>query len=142
VTNFVARIYYYFRKRTDMKRMFLLFSHKLTDEQIEDAKKSFGVDEFIYLPQNLQEIWSNIPPEVEDIKPLLEDIKQFLKENAKTGDIVLIQGDFGAVVEMVEFIRFWLLPVYATTKRISKEIEKDGKIVKVSEFRHVRFRKY
>jgi len=125
-----------------MKRMFLLFSHKLTEEQEKDAKKSFGVDEFIYLPQNLQEIWSNIPPEIEDIKPLLEDIKQFLRDNAKTGDIVLIQGDFGAVVEMVEFVRFWLLPVYATTKRVVKEIEKDGKIVKVSEFKHVRFRKY
>jgi len=125
-----------------MKRMFLLFSHKLTEEQEKDAKKSFGVDEFIYLPQNLQEIWSNIPPEIEDIKPLLEDIKQFLRDNAKTGDIVLIQGDFGAVVEIVEFVRFWLLPVYATTKRVVKEIEKDGKIVKVSEFKHVRFRKY
>ena len=125
-----------------MKRMFLLFSHKLTEEQEKDAKKSFGVDEFIYLPQNLQEIWSNIPPEIEDIKPLLEDIKQFLRDNAKTGDIVLIQGDFGAVVEIVEFVRFWLLPVYATTKRVVKEIEKNGKIVKVSEFKHVRFRKY
>jgi len=123
-------------------KMFLLFSHKLTNEQIEDAKKSFGVNEFVYLPESLQEIWSNIPPEIEDIKPFLEDIKQFLRENANKGDIVLIQGDFGAVVEMVEFVRYWLLPVYATTKRVSKEIKKDGKIVKVSEFKHVRFRKY
>ena len=125
-----------------MKRMFLLFSHKLTDEQIEDAKKSFGVDEFVYLPEDLQKIWSNIPPEIEDIKPLLEPIKDFLRNNAKKGDFVLIQGDFGAVVEMVEFVRFWLISVYATTKRVSKEIKKDGKIVKVSEFVHVRFRKY
>jgi len=125
-----------------MKRMFLLFSHKLTDEQIKDAKENWGIGEFVYLPESLQEIWSNIPPEVEDIKPLLEDIKQFLRENANINDVVLIQGDFGAVVEMVEFVKFWLIPVYATTKRISKEIEKDGKIVKVSEFKHVRFRKY
>ncbi len=125
-----------------MRRMFLLFSHKLTDEQIKDAKENWGIEEFIYLPETLQKIWSNIPPEIEDIKPLLEDIKQFLKDKANKGDIVLIQGDFGAVVEMVEFVRFWLVPVYATTKRISKEIEKDDKIVKVSEFKHVRFRKY
>ena len=125
-----------------MKKMFLLFSHRLTDEQEMDARENFGIEEFVYLPEKLQKVWSNIPPEIEDIKPLLEDIKQFLRDNANKGDIVLIQGDFGAVVEMVEFVRFWLIPVYATTKRISKEIEKDGKIVKVSEFKHVRFRKY
>ncbi|MEO1927266.1 MAG: CRISPR-associated protein Csx20 [Nautiliaceae bacterium] len=125
-----------------MKRMFLIFSHKLTDEQIKDAKGNLGIEEFVYLPENLQKIWSNIPPEIEDIKPLLEDIKQFLRENANSGDVVLIQGDFGAVVGMVEFVRNWLIPIYATTKRVSKEIEKDGKIVKVSEFKHVRFRKY
>jgi CRISPR/Cas system-associated endonuclease Cas3-HD len=125
-----------------MKRMFLLFSHKLTDEQKEDAKKSLGVEEYIYLPESLQKIWSNIPPEVEDIKLFLVDIKDFLLKNAKIGDIVLIQGDFGAVVEMVEFSKTWLIPVYATTKRISKEIKKDGKIIKISEFKHVRFRRY
>jgi len=125
-----------------MKKMFLLFSHKLTDVQIKDAKENWGVGEFVYLPETLQKIWSNIPPEADDIKVLIENIKYFLKENANSGDIVLIQGDFGAVVEMVEFVRYWLLPVYATTKRVSKEIKKDGKIVKVSEFKHVRFRKY
>jgi len=125
-----------------MKRMFLIFSHRLTEEQEMDARESFGVEEFVYLPEKLQKVWSNIPPEAENIKSFLEDVKQFLRDNAKTGDIVLIQGDFGAVVEMVEFVRYWLIPVYATTKRVSKEIEKDGKIVKVSEFKHVRFRKY
>ena len=125
-----------------MKRMFLLFSHKLTEEQEKDAKENLGIEEFVYLPENLQKTWSNIPPEIEDIKPLLEDIKQFLREKASKGDVVLIQGDFGAVVEIVEFIRYWLVPVYATTKRVVTERKKGDRIIKQSQFKHVKFRKY
>jgi len=123
-------------------KMILLFSHKLTDEQIDDAYERFNIKEFVYLPENLQKIWSDIPPEVENIKPLLEPIKEFLRKKANSGDFVLIQGDFGAVVEMVEFVRYWLIPVYSTTKRVTKEVKKDGKLIKVSEFKHIRFRKY
>jgi len=35
-------------------KLFLLFSHKLTDEQIKDAKDNLGIDEFIYLLKDLQ----------------------------------------------------------------------------------------
>jgi hypothetical protein len=122
-------------------KMYLLFSHKLTDEQIEDAKK-LGVDEFVYLPDDLQRKFSNVPPELESIKEYAKDLEKFL-ENAKRGDYVLIQGDFGLTCRLVSFSKNkGLIPVYATTKRISKEIKKDGKVVKISEFMHIRFRRY
>ncbi len=126
-------------------KMFLFFSHKLTPEQIEDAKR-FGIDEFIYMPENLQKIFSNIDPEIdiEDIEVLIkEKFGKFLIENANSGDYVLIQGDFGVVYHLVNFCKsVGLVPVYATTKREVREIEKDGKIQKISEFRHIKFRKY
>jgi len=46
-----------------MMRLFLLFSHKLTLSQKEYAKNEFGIKDFIYLPTNLQQLFSNIPPE-------------------------------------------------------------------------------
>ena len=122
-------------------KMYLFFSHKLTDAQIEDAKK-LGVDEFVYLPDDLQEKFSNVPPELENIKEYARDFEKFL-ENAKKGDYVLIQGDFGLTCHLVNFTKSkGLIPVYATTKRISKDIKKDGKVVKISEFKHIRVRKY
>ena len=62
-------------------KMYLFFSHKLTDAQIEDAKK-LGVDEFVYLPEDLQRKFSNIPPELESVKKYAKDFEKFL-ENAK-----------------------------------------------------------
>ena len=124
-------------------RMFLLFSHKLTEEQIKDAKENLGVNEFIYLPKDLQEKFSNIPPEIEDIKKYSKIFINYLKDNAKKDDYILIQGDFGVVFNVVEFCKENnLIALYSTTKRISKEKKVDGKVIKVSEFKHVRFRKY
>jgi hypothetical protein len=122
-------------------KMYLLFSHKLTDAQIEDAKR-LGVDEFVYLPQDLQQKWSNVPPELESIKEYAKAFEEFLK-SARKGDYVLIQGDFGLTCHMVNFSKNnGLIPVYATTKRISKDINQNGKIIKISEFQHIRFRMY
>jgi len=124
-------------------KLFLLFSHKLTDEQIKDAKENLGISEFVYLPEDLQYKFSNVPPEIEDIKEYSKDFKEFLKNNAKKDDYVLVQGDFGVVFQIVEFCKEnSLKAIYSTTKRVSKEKKIEGKIVKISEFKHVRFRKY
>ena len=123
--------------------MFLLFSHSLTDIQKKDAKESLGVGEFVSLPSNLQELWSNIPPELFDLKEYLEPIKNFIKDNVKEGDIVLIQGDFGGCYEMVNFVKSLnLKAVHSTTKRDAVEKIVDGKVVKTSTFEHVIFREF
>ena len=112
-----------------MAKLFLLFSHKLTEDQINDAKESLKADEFVYLPEILQKIWSNINPEGGLDKIPLNKICEWLEKEAKKNDFVLIQGDFGATVYSVDFcFKNSLLPIYATTKRISEEIPKnDGK---------------
>ena len=124
-------------------RMFLFFSHRLTHEQIDDARKNLGVKEFVYLPKDLQERFSNVPTEVDDIKRYSIPFFKFLEKNAKRNEIVLVQGDFGVVYWIVEFCKNnSLRAVYSTTKRVSKEKEIDGKIVKISEFKHVKYRFY
>ena len=126
-----------------MKKMFLLFSHKLTSLQEEDAKKSLKVKEFIYLPPDLQDLWSNIPPDIEDLDNYLKPIFNYLKENIQKGDYALVQGDFGATCKVANFVKgLNAVAVYATTKRNSVEKNVDGKIVKTSTFEHVRFRKF
>ena len=124
-------------------KMYLLFSHKLTKEQEIDAIQNLKVKEFVYLPQDLQKIWSNIPADISDISKFLEPIKEFLKQNVKEKDFVLIQGDFGATCKMANFVKTLnATPVYATTIRDAKEELINGNIVKTSVFKHVMFRSF
>ena len=127
-----------------VKQVFLLFSHQLTPPQIEELENKFGVDKIVYLPEELQNIWSNIPPELPTIKTHLQDVLSWLKENSNPGDLVLVQGEVGAVFIVVNFcIKEGLNPIYATTKReVSEEKLDDGTIQVNRKFSHVRFRQF
>ena len=127
-----------------MTRFFLLFSHTLTDEQAADARQSLGVTEFIALPPELPAIWTDVPPDAEQIAEHLQPLFDWLERQARPGDVALIQGDFGAVWLAAHWARRrGLRPVYATTQREAVEIRlPDGGIQKQSRFRHVRFRRY
>lgn len=126
-----------------MRNAYLLFSHQLSDAQTRELTQTWGVKEYIHLPKELQTIWSNISPDLENLGELLEPIKFFLISHSKKGDIALIQGDFGAVYTMVNFAKsLELVAIYATTKRDVIEKMIDGKSVKKSIFEHRRFREY
>ena len=124
--------------------MFLFFSHSLNEKQIEEAKEKWGVEEFVVLPDDLQDLWSNIPSDLPTIAEILLPLKKFLQQQVNRGDIVLVQGDFGATYQMVCFAKsLKLTVVYATTMRDTIEIQQeDGKIIKKSIFEHGRFREY
>ncbi|WDU84649.1 CRISPR-associated protein Csx20 [Caloramator sp. Dgby_cultured_2] len=83
--------------------MVLLFSHDLTQEQIKEANERFNIEEFIKLPEKLQQKWSNVPPEGEFTEIYFDDFKEFIEDNLRKGDFVLIQGDFGATAYMVNW---------------------------------------
>ena len=126
-----------------MKKMILLFSHKLTNMQKEDAKISFGIEEFIVLPNDLQNIWSNIPPTLEDLDEYLKPVRDYLRDELRRGDIALVQGDFGATCAISSFVKaIEGTAVYATTKRDVVEKEIAGKIVSTSVFEHIRYREF
>jgi len=127
-----------------MPNIYLIFSHKLTPEQEKDLRQNWQVENFIALPEHLQELWSNIPPDLPELNRYLEPIKHWLKENARSGDLVLIQGDFGAVYIVVNYaFELRLIPVYATTERlIKKEVSSKGEVVLNRIFRHKIFRVY
>ena len=121
-------------------RLFLFFSHSLTNEQIEDAKYNLNIEEFVHLPKELQTLFSNVSPELKSLNEYVKPFKEFLKKKAKKDDLILIQGDFGLVCHLVDFsIKQKYIPVYATTKR-EVIVEKNG--TKVSKFKHIIFRRY
>ena len=124
--------------------MFLFFNHHPTREQIMDAEKTFDIRHIVQLPEVLQALWSQIPPDPPEIEPFLSPFKDWLRQSAQEGDYVLIQGDFGATYLMVRFaLELGLVPVYATsTRQATEEQLSDGSVRLVHHFIHRRFRKY
>ena len=126
-----------------MKQLFLLFSHTLTPTQEHDAKDSLGITDFVALPNELQSMWSNIPPTLEELSDYLVPLKEYIRNESKEGDVVLIQGDFGGCYEMVNFVKsLGLKAVHSTTTRDVVEKTVNGKVEKFSRFEHVIFRLY
>jgi hypothetical protein len=127
-----------------MPKLFLLFSHTLTEEQLADARRSLQITECLALPPDLQARWSNVPPDLPQIAPHLQPIIHWLQQEAHPGDYVLIQGDFGAIYLLVQAA--WdqgLTPIYATTRRQVIETPlPDGRIQVQRVFQHVRYRVY
>ncbi|MCA1933128.1 MAG: hypothetical protein LDL13_06095 [Calditerrivibrio sp.] len=127
-----------------MHNLLLLFSHKLTQDQVKDAKDNLKVEEIIHLPEDLQKKLSNIEPCGElDILPITE-ITSWIRQNGKEGDFVLIQGEFGATVYIVNYcFKNGFIPIYATTMRIYEEkVNSDGTVERKHIFKHVNFRRY
>ena len=127
-----------------MTTLFLLFNHSLTDFQKADAQNSLNVENIENPPEDVRNLWSKIPADIENIFYFLSPVRQWLDENAKERDILLVQGDFGATYLMVDFaLKSKLTPVYSTTARsvIEKELE-NGHVNIEHHFCHVRYRRY
>lgn len=126
------------------KKLILLFSHNLTNTQVEDAKTTLGISEFVSLPIELQKTWSNVPPELKDITSYFSGIRLWLMDVVNDNDYILIQGDFGATYYFVNWaFNNKLIPIYSTTRRIHQETTKtDGTIEIRKTFEHSIFRKY
>ena len=123
-----------------MKTLFTLINHTLTSEQEEDARKNLNVDKFINITDAM---WSDIDPSEKSIIKFVEVYKDKLKKQAKAGDVLLVQGDYGATYNMIRFAKnMGLIAVYATTNRIVSERVENGKVVIKREFKHARFREY
>jgi hypothetical protein len=126
-----------------MTTMHLLFNHTLTDAQQQDARQTLGVAQFVPLPDGLQRLWSQVPPDAEHLDEHLSPVWAYLRTEVTAGSVVLVQGDFGATCLAVEIVQsLGAVAVYATTRRTAIEKTVDGKVVKTSVFEHVRFRRY
>jgi len=125
-------------------KLFLIFNHQITPFQEKDAERLLGVEAVVDLPPELKGIWSDIPPDLQEIRGYLQPVMDWLESHAARGDYVLIQGDFGACYIMADFaMKMGLVPVYSTTRREAVEERlPDGSISLKHVFRHRRFRRY
>ncbi len=123
-----------------MKKMFVLMSHQMTQTQYNDARSSYDVEQFVELDNK---DWSNIPADTDSISLYLETLKHNILQDAQLNDLLLVQGDFGATVAMVHFAHEQgIVPVYATTQRIARDIVNGDRVTTIRTFEHVRFRIY
>lgn len=126
------------------KTLIQLFSHQLTPDQRQSAREEFGVTDFQAPPKWIQHLWSQVPPGDTRISSFISPVKTWLEETTHQGDLVLIQGDFGATYLMVNHaFSLGLVPVYATTQRQAREEKMpDGSVRMSHVFRFKRFRIY
>lgn len=118
-------------------------NHEMNGEQTATAVNELKVDCFNTMPPFIDAIWGNVDPEADFDKLEVEKIVKWLKETTVRGDYVLVQGDYGLTFAVVD----WCLDngrkaVYATTRRVAREIVGEGSTIVQREFRHVRFREY
>jgi len=108
------------------------------------VKQDMNIENIISLPPHLQEVWSCIPPDMENINNYLDPLKRWFEKKTINGDRILIQGDFGAVHIMVTFaFSIGLVPIYSTTERVSVDEQMPDNSIRTKKiFKHVRFRVY
>jgi len=126
-----------------MKKLALLFSHKLSEDQKSDAEKSLGIKEFIYMSDRLLKKWSDIPEDI-DIYDYSKDFKSFIEENCTKDDYILIEGEYGITYHMVDWCKSkGYNPIYSFSKRVfeSKEVE-NGVFENIHYFKHIKYKNY
>lgn len=126
-----------------MNKMYLIFSHSLTKPQIREGKERFNVEEFVYLPSELQKLWSNVDPYTEDEEVYLK-MKDYIINNVTKEDYLLIEGEYGLTFKLVSFaIKKGYKVLYSKTERVYEKKEReDGSIYNIHKFNHVRFSFY
>ena len=126
-----------------MKILIVLMSHNMTENQKEDAYKTLKVKDIIECNDYIKKIWSNINPKSSLDLSRLDLVIDWIKKNSKSGDYILVQGEFGATFYIVDYcFKSNLIPIYATSKRqVIEEIQGD-KIITNRTFKHEGFRKY
>jgi uncharacterized protein MJ1673 len=130
------------RRWTMEKKVLLVFSHQLTENQEKELIEGYGVKQIESLPEELQNMWSNVSIK-KDYKENQEKIKKFVKENFGKKDIILIQGNWGYTYNLVKWsIENGLIPVYSYTERNVEEIKDGENVKKISYFKHVKFIEY
>ena len=125
-----------------MPRVFCLINHELTPRQVDELYTSFKAESNIFPPAPIASLWKDIPVVEEFTLAMFDPIIDWLQD-ANPGDVLVIQGEFGATFTIVDFaLQNGLIPVSAVTKRIVQETREGEKVVKNNFFEHICFRKY
>jgi hypothetical protein len=127
-----------------MPKALIVMSHQLLPKQKEELMSRFKVEKIIYLPEQLQRSWREIPSKGKMPEKSLDEIARWVKITCSREDVVLVQGEFGAVFYLVDYIlQQGFKAIYATTDRdYTEEILPDNAVLRKHLFRHETFREY
>lgn len=83
------------------KKVLALISHKILPEQEQELKNRFEIVDIKFLPENLEQIWSNV---LYDDKYYinLNEIIDYMLSILNEEDYVIVQGNWGYVYKLVE----------------------------------------
>ena len=125
-----------------MPNAYCLLNHKLTLRQESELRTLFGIENILYPQTFVSELWAQIPTDRELNKENLEPFTNWLQDT-KTGDILVLQGEFGATFALADYsLKKGLIPVCAVTERVAQE-EREGEIIHRNYiFEHKCFRRY
>jgi hypothetical protein len=123
-------------------KLFILTNHTASQQQLDDARLSLGVSEFVDLPVDLKTLWGNVPPDIESVTEYVTPLLCWLDSSLQNEDIVWVQGEWGVTLAVIDWCRNRKVRcVYSTTKRVAIETPSpDGSIALTHVFSHVRFR--
>ena len=111
-------------------KVIVFLSHDLDDIQKNELKVKYGVEEIIFLPEDLQKIWSNV----------------FCDENYEKDlekDCIIAQGNWGYVYTLVtEAKKNGFIPLYGFSYRDGEDKIVNGEKIRISKFKHVKFMEY
>lgn len=127
-----------------MTHVFCLLNHELTQNQLTELQRDFGVlsDCIIYPSKELSAIWAQIPPEKNSENIVVQHVIEWLS-SASANDVLIVQGAFGATFTVVDYaLSHSIIPLYAVTKRVATE-SRNGEIIKRQYiFEHICFHRY
>ena len=127
-----------------MKKVFIVMNHKLTDEQIRELKEKYGVEEIVYMPEELAKKFGQVTPDT--VSSTAREIVNWIdaEKDAYGDTYVVVQGHNALVMQIVLLLSTrWIKCLYAYSERVSLE-EKldDGTVTKKSCFKHRGFYEY
>ncbi len=126
------------------RKAFNLLRRRLSSKQREELRSVWDVVEVMEMPDGVRKRWTTVPPGTVAVRRYIRPVVKWLEDSARPDDVVVVEGDFGAVFHVVKrCLQRGLLPVYPTFQRVLRETTlPDGSVFTKRIFEHVRFRVY
>lgn len=126
-----------------MPNVLCLLNHELTEKQRIELSNGYAVDEILVPPPALKTLWASIPTGESLSRSIFSPIVHWLGDTSRSGDYLVIQGEFGATFFLIEYaFAQHLIPLHSVTKRIAQETRVAEIVYRSYVFEHIRFRRY
>ncbi|MBT3217819.1 MAG: TIGR02221 family CRISPR-associated protein [Proteobacteria bacterium] len=104
--------------RLDLPKMVNITNHRLTPDQVEDARNSMGIKEVLELPPELKEAWATVPLDTAGMLAVVSTVFDWVWNKTSKNDVILVQGEYGATFALVSHLNAaHRRTVHATSKR-------------------------